>query len=512
MAFLGQAEDLPLDAMLEIGPTPHLLPSAKRILPKLDVAWLPSLRQGHDDWHVLLGSLCELYVLGVKVDWPAFDSGRPRRRLCLPTYPFERSRHWFNENTHSGKRGFGGASRGPSLHPLLGNAVPSPLEQRLFEVRLSGNSPAYLKDHQVQGSAVTPAAAYIEQGLAAADQMFGPGPHTVENLVIQQAMFLPEGAGRIVQLTLSPESGGECSFETYSTPADADGKPHWTLHALGRLSPARPSEAGGEPRRIDLADVRSRVVAQDTREVFYEQVKNRGLAYGPAFQVLDDLRRTDRDALAAIALPASVAAELKQYHLHPALLDGCLQTVAGIVPLEADGGYSPYTYMPVGVRRVALHAPLTEKMFTYAVRTSDDSRPSPESVEGDVFILDETGRVLVELSGVRVQRLGRAGQASEKAESIRDWLYRVQWRQRPLPDAAESNGRSAAAQPGTWLIFADRSGVAEALANQLKNAHGQDAVLVHADEGFDPLSSDDYRRVLASGGRKPPDHPRVCTA
>jgi myxalamid-type polyketide synthase MxaB len=517
--FLAQAADLPLDAMLEIGPTPHLLPAGRRTAPKFDVAWLPTLRQGQDDWRVLLGTLAELYVLGVKVDWLAFDQDRPRRRLCLPTYPFERSRHWFSDAAKPSKRFFGGASRGPVLHPLLGSAVPSPLEQRLFEVRLSGTSPAYLKDHQVQGSPVTPAAAYVEQALAAADQVFGPGPHAVENLVIQQAMFLPESASRQVQVTVSPESGGECSFETYSTPADSpDAKPNWTLHALGRLCHAKTdgSASNGQPLQIDLEEVRSRVVAQDTREVFYDQMKNRGLAYGPAFQVLDDLRRTDRDALAAIALPASVAAELKQYHLHPALLDGCLQSVAGIVPLEADGGYSPYTYMPVGVRRVAFHGPLTERMFTYAVRTSEDSRPSPESVEGDVFILDETGRLLVELSGVRVQRLGRAGQATQKPQSIRDWLYRVQWRQRPLPDAAQANGKPAAAPPGTWLIFADRSGVADALAAQLRE-HGQDAILVRADD-LDPLSAEDYRRVLsdafgsapASGGRQPAGAARSC--
>ena len=45
--------------MLEVGPTPHLLPAARRILPKADVAWLPSLRQGQDDWRVLLGTLAE---------------------------------------------------------------------------------------------------------------------------------------------------------------------------------------------------------------------------------------------------------------------------------------------------------------------------------------------------------------------------------------------------------------------------------------------------------------------
>ena len=374
----------------------------------------------------------------------------------------------------------------------------------------------------MQGSPVTPAAAYIEQGLAAADQMFGPGPHVIENLVIQQAMFLPEGAGRLVQVAVSPESGGQCSFETYSIPGDAaDAKPSWTLHALGRLAPAKieTSETSGEPRRIDLEDVRAGRGRGHSRSVLRAGEAPRPGVWPGVSGARRPLPHRPR-CPGGRGAAGSVAAELKQYHLHPALLDGCLQTVAGIVPLETDGGYSPYTYMPVGVRRMAFHAPLTEKMFTYAVRTSDDNRPSPEAVEGDVFILDETGRVLVELSGVRVQRLGRAGQDAQKLESIRDWLYRIHWRQQPLPDAAETNGRAAAAKPGTWLIFADRTGVAEALATQLRERHGQEAILVRADESFDPLSADDYHRALGDAftlanvsgerGHRPPDGSRTC--
>ena len=69
---------------------------------------------------------------------------------------------------------------------------------------MSAQSPAYLADHQVQGSVVTPAAAYIEQGLAAAAEVFGPGRHGLANLAIQQAMFLPEGVRRRVQVSIAP--------------------------------------------------------------------------------------------------------------------------------------------------------------------------------------------------------------------------------------------------------------------------------------------------------------------
>ena len=72
--------------------------------------------------------------------------------------------------------------------------------------------------------------------------------------------------------------------------------------------------------------------------------------------------------------------------------------------------------MPVSVRRVVQHADLTERMATYAVRTSADSRPSPETVEGDVLLLDDTGRVLVELVGVRVQRVGRSATRPQHPE------------------------------------------------------------------------------------------------
>jgi acyl transferase domain-containing protein len=79
---------------VEIGPKPSLLGMGSLCLS--EGTWLASLRQGQEDWQQLLQSLGELYVHGVPIDWSGFDKDYPRRRLQLPTYPFERQRYWID--------------------------------------------------------------------------------------------------------------------------------------------------------------------------------------------------------------------------------------------------------------------------------------------------------------------------------------------------------------------------------------------------------------------------------
>ncbi|MBI3243489.1 MAG: acyltransferase domain-containing protein [Chloroflexi bacterium] len=81
---------------VEIGPKPTLLGMGQRCWPGGEGAglWLPSLRDGRSDWEQILESLSALYVRGASVNWAGFDKPYSRRRLPLPTYPFERLRYW----------------------------------------------------------------------------------------------------------------------------------------------------------------------------------------------------------------------------------------------------------------------------------------------------------------------------------------------------------------------------------------------------------------------------------
>ncbi|MEM9276793.1 MAG: aminotransferase class III-fold pyridoxal phosphate-dependent enzyme, partial [Cyanobacteria bacterium P01_F01_bin.143] len=82
------------EVFLEIGPKPTLLGMGRQCLPEDVGVWLPSLRSEREDWQQMLQSLGELYVRGVKVDWLGFDKDYSRKKVILPTYPFQRQRYW----------------------------------------------------------------------------------------------------------------------------------------------------------------------------------------------------------------------------------------------------------------------------------------------------------------------------------------------------------------------------------------------------------------------------------
>lgn len=82
------------ELFVEIGPSPVLSGMGSKCLREGTAAWLPSLRRGRGDWKQALESLAELYVRGVDVNWSGFDQDYSRRRVPLPTYPFQREKYW----------------------------------------------------------------------------------------------------------------------------------------------------------------------------------------------------------------------------------------------------------------------------------------------------------------------------------------------------------------------------------------------------------------------------------
>ena len=88
---------------LEVGPHPVLAGLAGACLPGT-MRLLPSLRRDRDDWRQMLETLRDLYLLGVPVDWAGLDRHRRRRKVSLPTYPFQRERYWADLPEPTGSR------------------------------------------------------------------------------------------------------------------------------------------------------------------------------------------------------------------------------------------------------------------------------------------------------------------------------------------------------------------------------------------------------------------------
>jgi acyl transferase domain-containing protein/SAM-dependent methyltransferase len=79
---------------IEMSPHPVLLGMGSECV--AGATWLPSLRQGKAPWPELLRGLQSLYCAGAQIAWQGLDAGIARRRVVLPTYPFQRKRHWID--------------------------------------------------------------------------------------------------------------------------------------------------------------------------------------------------------------------------------------------------------------------------------------------------------------------------------------------------------------------------------------------------------------------------------
>jgi acyl transferase domain-containing protein/acyl carrier protein len=96
----GTAELLrePGRVFLEVGPGRVLSTFiTQQAGPGADRTVISSLRHPQEDLPdlpVLLRALGQLWMGGVRIDWPAFSRRERRLRVPLPTYPFERQRYW----------------------------------------------------------------------------------------------------------------------------------------------------------------------------------------------------------------------------------------------------------------------------------------------------------------------------------------------------------------------------------------------------------------------------------
>jgi malonyl CoA-acyl carrier protein transacylase/acyl carrier protein len=85
---------------LEIGPGRTLTAFAQvhfespNALPALSS--IPHPKQQASDYAFLLTTLGRLWINGCRIDWTGYWGEEPRMRIPLPTYPFERQRHWID--------------------------------------------------------------------------------------------------------------------------------------------------------------------------------------------------------------------------------------------------------------------------------------------------------------------------------------------------------------------------------------------------------------------------------
>jgi acyl transferase domain-containing protein/NADPH:quinone reductase-like Zn-dependent oxidoreductase len=437
MAALGE---LGIDTFIEVGPNPTLLGMGRRCLPGDAAAWLPSLRQGRDDWVQLLDSLAELYMRGAAVDWQGFDADYHRARLALPTYPFQRERYWPDLPRERPSRSPGASN---AARPLLGTPVRSPLlEAPVYESRLGPAGAAFLADHRVQGRIVVPATAYVELLLEAADALWPGQAARIEDLLLGRPLAMEATGERTVQVALGRLDDRAHTGQVFGLePVDGE---TWTVHATARLcrvedgNAAALSEGGAE----SLAELAARCPGELPMATFYERFAGRGIDFGPRFRGVVRVWQGQGEALGRIEVPTELAGETAGTCFHPALLDACWQVLLATAPTDDEASDNRVTFLPLHLAAFRVHRRPAGPLWSHA-RLRGAGAWAGDALTGDVRILDEHGRLVAEATGLVVKRVPAAAVALPEQARWRDWLYTVRWQVAPWPGESEPRPQPA---------------------------------------------------------------------
>ncbi|MFC5829635.1 beta-ketoacyl synthase N-terminal-like domain-containing protein [Nonomuraea insulae] len=448
------------EVFVEVAPHPVLTRSIAELSVHLGrpVTIISSVRRDEHEARALLSALGSLYATGADIAWDALYAGAVH--VPLPPHGWDRQRFPLLRATP------GAAVPPASGGALLGSRIKVGAEPalRLWPL-LPGGAPE-LADHVADGVPLVPGAYWLAAAAQAAGpasgaaQGAGPGPGAAQSagsgsVVLEDVTFehpCPADGEAGLQLAMVPSGPGRRSFVITS---DRGGGP--VVHARGTVV-----EDAVHPSLVAPRDLPGGVPVAE----LYERLAAAGLAYGPRFRGLTELRTGDREAVGTFRLPDGLDSGLSP--LHPALLDACFHTVAAAAGGALSSGVLP---LPAGAGRVwSRGGEAVSRGRAHAVIRELGTR----ELVADVTVTSEAGEPVWAVSGLRIRLIRR-----RPAEDGR--LYTLRWQ--PLTAGPAVTGR------GGWLVLTEPespASVGARLAERLAAA-GEPYLLATGDRPLDDL-------------------------
>jgi myxalamid-type polyketide synthase MxaB len=476
---------------LEVGPHPILMGMGKHCITDASVNWLPSLRQGAPDWQILMNTAAQLYVAGFPINWADIDKGNRRTLLPLPTYPFQRRRFWIDQAPVSATAprltnmaDFGaddGFMNTAPVHPLIDEKIHSPaLHVIMFQKRFSPVSLRYLSDHRIFRTIVVPGAFHISLTVGAAGQL-RPGHEIVlENLMFPQALAASDQDVFLLQAIFTPEDADRFGFRLGRIEDDGD---TWIEHAAGQV--AFLPKIHDFSRRVDIEAIHRRCPEKVAGAAYYQRMAASQIHLGPQFQWIETIWRGTNESIGRMTAPAGLE-HLERYEIHPSLVDACFQMLVSLLPDTDTRTMVPSTvdrFHFIGSPRSREKQEGLTRLWCY-VRNE-----SPENISGNMIasiqLMDDDGHVVAFVD----RFFGLAANPQNLLRGLRsrnlNWRYFPVWQPEVSESSLPETNTALPQMSGSWLIFADKSGLGQSLAEYL-DTQGAQTHRVHAREVTQP--------------------------
>ena len=212
------------------------------------------------------------------------------------------------------------------------------------------------------------------------------------------------------------------------------------MSAVDRQNLGAPKLVSQFEARDLLNDIQGRCDQEITGSGFYDQLFHLGVQVDRDLRVIQHLWRRDGEALGKVQLLDVVELDANPSGIHPAFLDACFHLLFAAIPTEtlSTSTSQKSYYLPVRLGKVQVVGSLSKQIWSHATLRSGASEMAG-AFEGDVRILDVSGKTLVEVSGLRLEQALPATEPN-CLENVSNWFYEVEWQPRAHP--GQSSGDS----------------------------------------------------------------------
>ena len=390
---IRQLADMRISAFLEIGPQPLLTGMGRNCLPDTAATWCSSLGNGTQAKRSLAEAVAALFRCGIDFDRRALWHAQPHLAASLPTYPWQRQRLWLPREIAA--RSHRTAADAPA-HPMITDCVRSPmLSDVLFRGSIGVDVHPWLAAHKIFDRVVVAGATHLSL-LFGMVRALRPGPATtMVDIDFATALVLGAGETREVHGLAKPGDSGDLLLSVVSLPNGAPSPGTFEEHAQARL--AATNEA--VPDDLDLDAWRRQCQEPVATGALYDLLASHHVVLGHAFRWIDALWRGEQTVMCRFRV-AGPNEEHERFGLHPGLIDSCFQLLGATVL-----GDDATTCIPVGVERLWLAAtiPAGPLWGRAQFRLNADRRLF--FATGDIEVIDEAGRVVVEFAGIRMKQV-----------------------------------------------------------------------------------------------------------
>ena len=352
--------------------------------------------------------LAQLWTCGIDVEWKAIYGDVHPPVTSIPGYPFAKGHYWIQppnrdrmpENIKSLR-----------LHPFI-HSNTSTLHKQKFTSGFAGDE-FFLQDHVVSGQKILPGVVQIEMARVAGELA---GEARVSGLkeVIWSHPCEHNGSLVTVQTGISTKDG--------SVLFDITSGEDRQQKIISRGEIIYNEQCGGH-ERISIEKIKDRCFGTLSSGKAYELFDSMGLHYGPGLQSIHEVYYNQNEALSLLMLPDKSYYSEDEVNYHPALMDGALQTMIGLL-LNGEGNDSGM-YLPFAVGKVEFAGNLKPECYAYVVNKND---AGSKELHFDIQVTDTDGVVLLAFTNLQIKQANNSEQLM---------LFCREWQQEEIPGGNE---------------------------------------------------------------------------